>query len=134
MTPKNEGLSYGSRSMRVSTSCGGGSLWALCTVLPTWGPPYTVINPSHVCGAMCEGLLRCRKSSPLSPPAHDEYFNYTGCDDFNLYYKKHLPDDHHNVSASADSFQGCDTILLPLTSTPSKTKTEPGPNLKLILP
>ncbi|XP_052199393.1 LEAF RUST 10 DISEASE-RESISTANCE LOCUS RECEPTOR-LIKE PROTEIN KINASE-like 1.1 [Diospyros lotus] len=79
-------------------------------------------------------LFKCRKSSLPSPPAHDEYFNYTGCHEFCLYYNKHPLDVHHNVSASGDSFHGCDTILLPLTSTPSKNKTEPGPNLKLILP
>ncbi|XP_052198775.1 LEAF RUST 10 DISEASE-RESISTANCE LOCUS RECEPTOR-LIKE PROTEIN KINASE-like 2.1 isoform X2 [Diospyros lotus] len=71
-------------------------------------------------------LFKCMKSSLPIPPARDEYFNYTGCHDFDLYYKKHPLDDHHNVSASADSFHGCDTILLPLTSTPYKTKTEPG--------
>ncbi|XP_052199394.1 LEAF RUST 10 DISEASE-RESISTANCE LOCUS RECEPTOR-LIKE PROTEIN KINASE-like 1.1 [Diospyros lotus] len=71
-------------------------------------------------------LFRCKKSSRHSPPAHDEYLNYTGCDGFNLYYNKHLRDDHHNVSASADSFHGCETILQPLTSTPSKKKPELG--------
>ncbi|XP_052199480.1 LEAF RUST 10 DISEASE-RESISTANCE LOCUS RECEPTOR-LIKE PROTEIN KINASE-like 2.4 isoform X4 [Diospyros lotus] len=67
-------------------------------------------------------LFKCSKSYRHSPPALDEYLNYTGCDDFNLYYKQ------HNVSASAHSFHDCETILRPLTSTPSKKKTEPGEN------
>ncbi|XP_052199452.1 LEAF RUST 10 DISEASE-RESISTANCE LOCUS RECEPTOR-LIKE PROTEIN KINASE-like 1.1 [Diospyros lotus] len=73
-------------------------------------------------------LFKCRKSSPLSPPAHAEYFNYTACDDFYLYYNKHPIDDHHNFSASADSFHGCDTIQLPLTPGLYKSETEPGEN------